>query len=63
MYYINCYSFLNNPDKDWEKPIEQSKEPPIQLSLFDYGGLGFEKWIRNTVFISIAECFVVPFKV
>ena len=19
MYYINCYSFLNNPDKDWEK--------------------------------------------
>ena len=43
MYYINCYSFLNNPDKDWEKLIEQSKEPPIQLSLFDYGGLGFEK--------------------
>ena len=35
MYYINCYSFLNNPDKDWEKLIEQSKEPPIQLSLFD----------------------------
>ena len=32
---INCYSFLNNPDKDWEKLIEQSKEPPIQLSLFD----------------------------
>ena len=35
MYYINCYSFLNNPDKDWEKLVEQSKEPPIQLSLFD----------------------------
>ena len=35
MYYINCYSFLNNQDKDWEKLIEQSKEPPIQLSLFD----------------------------
>ena len=35
MYYINCYSFLNNPDKDWEELIEQSKEPPIKLSLFD----------------------------
>ena len=35
MYYINCYSFLNNPDKDWEILIEQTKEPPIQLSLFD----------------------------
>ena len=35
MYYINLYSFLNNPDKDCEKLIEQSKEPPIQLSLFD----------------------------
>lgn len=35
MYYINCYSFLNNPDKDWEKLNEQSKELPIQLSIFD----------------------------
>ena len=25
MYYINCYSFLNSPDKDWEELIEQSK--------------------------------------
>lgn len=35
MYYIDCYSFLNNPDRDWENIIERSKEPPIQLSLFD----------------------------
>ena len=35
MYYINCYSFLNYPYKDWEELIEQSKEPPIQLSIFD----------------------------
>ena len=35
MYYIDCYSFLNNPDRDWEKIIEQKKDPPIQLSLFD----------------------------
>ena len=34
MYYINCYSFLNNPDRDWENLIERSKEQPIQLSLF-----------------------------
>ena len=35
MYYIDCYSFLNNPDRDWVKIIEQKKGPPIQLSLFD----------------------------
>lgn len=35
MYYINCYSFLSDPERDWERLIEQSKEPPIQLSLFD----------------------------
>ena len=35
MYYINCYSFLSDPDRDWEKLIEQPKDPPIQLSLFD----------------------------
>ena len=34
MYYINCYSFLNNPDRDWENLIERLKEQPIQLSLF-----------------------------
>lgn len=35
MYYINCYSFLSEPERDWEKLIEQPKEPPIQRSLFD----------------------------
>ena len=35
MYHINCYSFLSDSERDWEKLIERSKEPPIQLSLFD----------------------------
>lgn len=35
MYYINCYSFLSNPDRDWEKLIEQTKQPPVLPSLFD----------------------------
>lgn len=35
MYYINCYSFLSNPDRDWEKLIERTKQPPVLPSLFD----------------------------
>ena len=35
MYYIDCYSFLSNPDRDWEKLIEQTKQPPALPSLFD----------------------------
>lgn len=62
MYYIDCYSFLNNPDRDWEKIIEQKKGPPIQLSLFDQG-LVFKKNIRNAVFASIADCIVMSFEV
>lgn len=42
MYYIDCYSFLSNPDRDWERLIEQTKEPTTQLSLFDLGGLVFK---------------------
>ena len=35
MYYINCYSFLSNPGRDWERLIEHTKQPPVLPSLFD----------------------------
>ena len=34
MYYIDFYSLFNNPDKDWERLLKHSSDPPLQLSLF-----------------------------
>lgn len=38
MYYIDCYSFLGAPEKDWEMLVK-GREPPSQPSLFDWAGL------------------------
>ena len=35
MYYVNCYTFLEEPEKDWAKMIEEAEESPPQLSLFE----------------------------
>lgn len=35
MYYVNCYTFFENPEKDWAKMIAEAKEKPPELSLFD----------------------------
>lgn len=35
MYYVNIYTFLENPEKDWVKMLEKSKESPHELTLFD----------------------------
>ena len=34
MYYIDFYSLFNNPDKNWERLLKRSSDPPLQLSLF-----------------------------
>ena len=34
MYYIDCYSFLSAPEKDWEI-LHKRRNPKLQLSLFD----------------------------
>ena len=47
MYYIDCYSFFEHPEKDWLKLLDTHDPPPAEPSLFDYGGLLFEKEIRN----------------
>lgn len=35
MYYINCYTFLEEPEKDWNKLLEEENAPPSLPSLFD----------------------------
>lgn len=35
MYYVNCYTFLENPEKDWALLLEKKEEPPPELTLFD----------------------------
>jgi hypothetical protein len=35
MYYVNIYSFLEEPEKDRQKMIEQEIAQPPEPSLFD----------------------------
>ena len=35
MYYVNCYTFLEEPEKDWVKVLANAKSPPLEPSLFD----------------------------
>lgn len=35
MYYVNCYTFLEEPEKDWAKMLEEAKDGPPEPSLFD----------------------------
>ena len=27
MYYVNCYTFLEEPEKDWAKMVQEAKDP------------------------------------
>ena len=35
MYYVNCYTFLEEPEKDWTEMVQEAKERPPEPSLFD----------------------------
>ena len=35
MYYVNCYTFLEEPEKDWAKILQDTGPPIRELSLFD----------------------------
>lgn len=35
MYYVDLYSLLNHPEKDWESILEQPQESLPWPSLFD----------------------------
>ena len=35
MYYVNCYTFLEEPEKDWAKMLEEAKDGLSEPTLFD----------------------------
>ena len=35
MYYVNCYTFFEQPEKDWLKILEMDNPPPEERTLFD----------------------------
>ena len=35
MYYVNCYTFFEHPDKDWLKILERHDPVPDEPTLFD----------------------------
>ncbi len=35
MYYVNCYTFLEEPEKDWTKMFGETWEGPPEPTLFD----------------------------
>ena len=35
MYYVNCYTFFEEPEKDWAKILQDTEPPPSEPSLFD----------------------------
>ena len=56
MYYVNCYTFLEEPEKDWAKMVQEALETPPEPSLFDLErGLLFEKQARIPIFRGLRE--------
>ena len=43
IYYINCYTFLEQSEKDRDLMIQQANESPPEPSLFDWRGAYFLK--------------------
>ena len=43
MYYIDLYSLMNQPDKDWQQLLSEASNDPPEPTLFDKGGLGNQK--------------------
>ena len=44
MYYMNFIVFLKNPDKTWNDIlVRETTKAKLNLKLFDYCGLTFEK--------------------
>lgn len=35
MYYVDCYSFFEEPEKDWARMLQEAEEKPPEPSLFD----------------------------
>ncbi len=35
MYYVYCYTFFEEPAKDWLRLLENAESPPEEPKLFD----------------------------
>lgn len=40
MYYVNCYTFLEEPEKDWAKMVQEAL-PPLNRACLIREGLTF----------------------
>lgn len=56
MYYVNCYKFLEEPEKYWAKMLEEEKEgSPKPTLFFDKGDELLLKNHPQRLFMSIAD--------
>ena len=39
MYYVNCYTFFDDPEKDWKKCFKQPRKDLLNLHFLIDGGL------------------------
>ena len=58
MYYINIYTFLETPEKDWNKMHESAKKIHQNRHFSTKGGLTFKKQFRNTILVVLRKEFM-----
>ena len=58
MYYVNCYTFLEEPEKDWTKMVQEAKESLLNRLCLIRGGLLFERISPKSYFTGLrVGCF------
>ena len=62
MYYVNCYTFFEDPEKDWADLVQEAKEAPPEPSLSINGGLLFEKASPKSHFRGLRAEYLCPFE-
>lgn len=63
MYYVNCYKFLEEPEKYWAKMLEEEKEgSPEPTLFFDKGDELLLKNHPQRLFMSIADRILCYFE-
>ena len=55
MYYVNCYTFFEQPEKDWLKKIEANSRPPDNRHFSIRRGLTFQNSKPHRLFMGDAE--------
>ena len=58
MYYVNCYTFFEEPEKDWARILVCDKNEPPEPSLFEQGIIFF-KLNPQRLFMGIADITIV----